>query len=245
MTIYEILYPGTSIEMDEAEGERRVHDCLDLIETKFTEASIALFLFQRARQNAAFVLEALDRRDSGVSIRAPANAQFCGSSALPTEWNLLCVQMPLEEDRRKWQSGEHPHSYVWQMPFMFARLFLFAVHDIQKGFHGIAESPGAPTSTLDLRKRFDQQFPMLRALRDSSAHIDERFRGEARGQRIVPADRVVWAEYLKGSRLVGTTADGRQAEIEVSEGTMLVVQELLQELVNAFSWSGPPRHYPR
>lgn len=92
---------------------------------------------------------------------------------------------------------------------------------------------------------FDGKVPDLVPLRDTLAHLDERYRGLSRGRGINPQPTSVQGEtldlglVLESGRIGAHAADGQFRQVEISDSTVEAATELFQTVVALFPLSPP------
>lgn len=146
--------------------------------------------------------------------------------------------------------ADWPHEYRRELPEFYARSFVAALFDIEKGVVGYCGGMSLSTDPA-VKGKWQDAFHGLKDVRDSDSHADERSRGLARGKPIesegmevtLPIDGVfrytehnnmfrVWV----GDRYGRTAADGRLAEIEISEAKLATARDIYQEVIDALPW---------
>jgi len=256
MTVFEILQPGARIELTDRDAAFALQGLLSTIESRLSEAAIALHLFQEVHQHDLAQLKdrgSESREDMTEAVDYTELISEHGGDGR-TFLIELCKRM-LEAKRGRWRAGEVPQAYTTRLPFLYARAFLFSLWDIRRVLGRVLTFNGIPPAATIAVGEFDSALPILKGLRDSSAHTDERVVGQTRGHQIVtkpihtgfinaPGGGVLVIESLVGDKFTGTTADGDLAEIAVSADTMKVVQRCFQQILNSLPWSGPGRYYP-
>lgn len=256
MTVFEIFQPGTTLELTDHDDAFALGGLLSMIESRFSEAAIALNLFQKVQQEELAELknrgdESREDVTDAVDYRELISEYGENGRAFLVE---LSKRM-LEAKRSRWRAGVLPQGYTSRLPFLYARAFLFSLWDIRGLLDRVVKFEGIPAAARAAVEEFDVALPMLKGLRDSSAHIDERAAGQTRGRQIAtkpiqtgfinaPGGGVLVIESLVADKFTGTTANGDLAEIAVSADTMKVVQRCFQHVLNSLPWSGPGRHYP-
>jgi hypothetical protein len=254
MTVFEIVYPGCRIELPDRIVAHTFERYLGAIGSRFCDAAVSLCLFEQAQLANSFDLR---KRRENHAEGQPSPEEF---GALVSEYGsdaqglLIELERRAREARRKrWLGGELPHDYRSRLPFLHARMFVFSLWDIRMLLTRARECSGIGAEVNTAIDAFEASFPMLKGLRDSSAHLDERVAGRARRRRIAPqpvsnsciqASGFMFVENLFGNRFAGTIETGELAEIEVSAATLKKVQECFQALLDSLPWSGPARHYP-
>jgi hypothetical protein len=161
--------------------------------------------------------------------------------------------------REEWAKSGGPESYKFRERFIHARSFVNALAVLQRILVAICSCGFEPEVAAKLeqaRDAFTEAIPGLKDVRDSVAHVDERWRGASRGRKIAaepvtndfinaPGGGVMFIEGLIGNRFGGTTADGTHAEVEVSDATTEVARAAVQAVFDALPWRpGPRMYYP-
>lgn len=115
---------------------------------------------------------------------------------------------------------------------------------------------GVPAEVGAQTDAFYDALPSLARVRDTAHHPEDRARGLDKKQKPLdlkpidnklisaPGGGVLVLDSLNGNRYGCTMADGHYGEVEVSAESLGVVQNCLQSVLNAFTWSGPRRHTP-
>ena len=231
MTVFEILYPGTWIELADRDVAYKVRLYLSTIESALNDAAMAMSLFEQAMEhqpkgteNGSNSLSVAAGPDDPEKFDSAQFARECGGS--PEAFLRELSLRALEARRRRWRSGEIPQVYSSRLPFIYARSFLFSVWTIGKLFDQITKCEGLPPDAIAAAKDFATAFPTLKGLRDSSAHVDERVSGQARGAPIdsqpienrfvsAPGGGVLLVENLLGRCFTGIcrlTSEPRKAQ---------------------------------
>ena len=262
MRVFEIACPGLWVDLEDKDLGLRVGGYVDDLRIRLGEAATILELFEQAQNerhtrteemmnaDADAIEDSAERRQFDELTRQMIEAPEKGADFL-RDWQ---VRQRLKL-RRQWDGGVVPNEYSRQLPFIYARAFLFAMWTIGNAFKCVAQCEDLPPESIDACNEFHSALPDLKGLRDSSAHVDERIDGKARGKAIeadaidgpivkAPAGSVLFVENLLNNRFVGTTADGAMAGIDVSAGTVAHVQRCLQNLILTLPWVGPGRLYP-
>lgn len=256
MTVFEIIYPGTWLKLQNQHLAFTLQVRLSTVESRFSDAAMALYLFERAQKELLAGLSNHADQPREDTIQAADIWEL--ASKYGTDGHAFQLELSkrtLEAKRNRWRAGELPQAYIFRLPFLYARTFLFSLWDIRRLLGYAVKCHGVPAGAAAAVREFDVALPSLKALRHSSAHVDERATGKAHGHQIAlkpiethfinaPAGGVLVIESLEANRFIGTTADGDLAEIEVSADTMKVVQRCFQLVLNSLSWVGSSRHYP-
>ena len=138
---------------------------------------------------------------------------------------------------------------------MHARAFVFALDNITNILRKLAEEPGVPPDVPAARDDLVLKLPMVKDLRDSLHHVEDRGRGKWHGSAIVAAPittgplqtaggGLMVLEDLSGSTFSGTAGSGAHASVDVTWATLEIVRDTIQKVLNAFAWEGDSRHLP-
>ena len=230
MDIFEITVPGYTLRRDPSvprvDGMSDVEQLLSHLETCFFDANLALILFDQAWQHFQHLLSDRDARQPYKDARQNLDAK-----------------------RALWQSGVLPWDFNSRSLHMHAHSFVFALEGFWRALGQLQGLASASAVLGGLRDRIKAEVPDLVGVRDSAHHADERVQGLVKSKPLPNplagdgrSELVV--SVLHGQGLEYTKADGHRGRVEITPGTLQVFQLVLQELVNAFSWEGPPRHLP-
>ena len=262
MKIFEILVPGIWIDLEDKDVAFRLQNYINGIHSKFNEAVMLLSLFEQSQATAK---SQFDESSTADPVREVDNTASSDADDLATRM----IESPEKSDeifrnwsmeqiakrRKHWESGAVPLEYSRSLPFAYARAFLYSVWTIGKLFDQVSTCDGLPENVLPVAKNFHSALPSLKGLRDSSAHIDERLDGRARGKKIrtksinnrlaqIPEGSFVFSENLFGNKFIGTVATGELAELAITGETLVHVQRCFQDLLDSFSWTGVGRLHP-
>src|SRR5690606_12806212 len=164
----------------------------------------------------------------------------------------------VELRREKWTAGAMPASYELQLATLHARSFLFTMDRLRRIVNALACEPSAPSGVLAAKESLGALLPHVKDVRDTSAHIDERSAGHRRNGKpldLQPSDDdfvsgegvALCLEVLsgpRGNRFGSTTSDGLYRTVEVSAEVLLGARDVVQQVLDAFEWTGPARHAP-
>jgi hypothetical protein len=154
------------------------------------------------------------------------------------------------------QRPEPPSRLITQQPFLFARMFVFALDHLGRALGALAKTSGAPQGLKATYRAFMDQFPGLKGTRDSEHHRDERQMGLARGKPIrphavkipgavtAPAGAIILVGNLVGTKLTCTSEFGDVVEVDVSLASLKKVEKMVQDALNLFQWKGQPVQLP-
>jgi hypothetical protein len=267
VVLFELTWPGTWLDDLPDRVAFEVEKMLGLLESALADAALSLGLFE-AEQAADDARHARHREEWEHKRAAEAAlvVHFEGQLApdLPPEerWRLgeqVRERAHVAAKRSRWQSGRLPDAYAHRLPFLYAKSCLYALDTIAKALRTLARMPGLPAGVGQARDAFGARFPTLVAVRDSAHHPEDRIRG-VRGragketsietQPILgdaihaPGGGVIVLDMLDNNRYGGTLADGTYGEVEISAETVAGAQQVIQQVIDAFSWRGPRQHKP-
>jgi hypothetical protein len=260
MYVFELYWPGAHLESVPDEEKQQIFLLIYSTTRFFNEAVMALGLFEEAQ---AIPRPSFDQDVWNKEAAERSNLQRQYEELLPTtlrpdeEWHehqKIYERVSIEQKRKRWQEGQFPQEYQSQLPHLYAKTFVYALDNIDKIMRVLASSTGLVEVQL-AHQEFKKCLPTLTPVRDSAHHIEDRARGLDRNKKplkLQPTDTggiraphgALMLENVTGSRLGYTMADGNYGEVDVSPNTLISVQQVVQQLLNAFSWSGPARSSP-
>lgn len=259
MYIFELAYPGTWLDAMDRDKAWQANNLLMLIESQFTEAAVALNLFEVTR-SAGRPRTRPEREGDGLAVRdmtllgnsVGMQQDLTGSEQFERTWYAAQVAFK----RGKWEAGNWPSQYIRCQVFMYAKCFVYSIDSISKLITELSKEPGVPPAVSQQRDVLNTLIPALRDVRDSAHHVEDRGRGLDRkkqplklkpvdnGVVRVPDGGALLLNCLNGNRFGCTTADGQYGEVEVSAACLSGVRQCIQAIIDSFTWMGPPRHYP-
>ena len=260
MHIVELIVPGSSLEkMDFPYPAAlwEMESMIDSLKNCFFEATLSLNLFQQSmdatdpdpsykeyqrRTSRLYELEEIVELEMG-----PSTDFFRTDIRLEAEARLK---------REEWQSGKFPSEFEHLVTFVYAKSFVSALDGFEKLLGVISITPGGRTQELKiLHEELNATFPDLRGIRNSAQHHEDRVR--SLGNRGKPLDLqpikngmvpeglpVLALNNIHGSKFCTTMADGHYGEVDITPESVNKLGDILQRVLNAFDWSGPPRHLP-
>lgn len=119
---------------------------------------------------------------------------------------------------------------------LYAKAFVFALDGIGKLVSRLCDYLNPPPAISPLFEKFISQFGHLKHIRDSAIHIESRGRGVTRSQEPIKANVFVMGSFIE-RRFLFTGEDGKIYEVEMSEKTLNEAKAIIQEIINAYSWS--------
>jgi hypothetical protein len=256
--IFEIVVPGESLELPGLTPRAKwdMEDMLRALNAQFFEANFALNLFEQARPKEYQTpsMEAWQRRVNRSQEIEEIVEQELGP---PTDFFKTDIRFEtdIRLKREEWAAGKLPSEFEHQLSFLYAKAFLSALDSFEKHLGKIPKAEGAPPVIADLHKKMVAAFPDLRAVRNSVQHNEERIRSKGFKEKDLdlqplpngmapPELKVLALNNLHGSKFCTTMDNGSYGEVDISPESMEILQGILQETLNAFTWTGPKRHLP-
>jgi hypothetical protein len=257
MFMVEVTYPGTMLQMDDPQSANRVGRVLDLLVEKLADAAIALSMFATEFNRT---LEDPGRAwESRMELRRQLHRELAesdGGEALNRNVHGYDLTIEREVRRRTAASGKVPDAFAVRIVFMHAHSFLYAVDSFGKVLSVLSKEPGVPTRLAEIAAQHQYLFDVVREVRNSALHIEDRGRGLNRKRKPLdlqpivnnmihaPRGNLLVSGNLNGTRLGYTVDDGTFLEIDVSPATLTALVEISQEVVDSFEWKGPPQLRP-
>lgn len=258
MYILELEYPGTWLAYEDRDWAGHLENMISQIESQFTEATLALGLFdqERSRPNR---IPSKEQWDADASARRDLTNKFIEKNGNETDFQqhqIISEYVDVELRRQKWRNGELPQVYQHHFIFIYAKAFLYSIDSIGNFLKVLTKIDGVPSEIQILKDKFFDHFPTLHEVRNSSQHMEDRSRGLGRNQKqpleLKPIkNNMIHSEggalvlnSLNGNNYGNTMADGHYGEVEVSIESLIFIRDCIQEIINFLKWKGPKGHYP-
>ncbi|HEY5430715.1 MAG TPA: hypothetical protein VIK04_16485 [Solirubrobacteraceae bacterium] len=222
---------------------------------------VSLSLFEQAQANRRvqtpprvdaneWQQESDRRREREAELEAAAGL----SRGDPNYWEKseeIREQVRRQLQREKWQRDGGPEAYRRRLVFIHARSFVTTLAVFQRALIALCDygfESGVAGGLERARDVFAVAIPGLKGVRDSTAHLEDRVRGQRqRGAEIRPAPivnsfihapggGVMVTEALNNNRYGGTIADGTYAEVEVSDAITEIAETAAQACFDALPW---------
>lgn len=257
--IVELTYPGTWLKDTDRDWARDVELVLGQISSLVAEAALALSLFEQALMELAATHSQRQKgptsgpRPNGLQEVIERGEVDLSSGAAELRW---IGETERETRRAAWRTGQLPDSYRHHLPFVYARSYLFAMDRLDRLVNALADMARMPQTVVEAPRELRRLMPDLRGVRNSAAHVEDRIRGlDRRGRALdlkpienrfisAPNGGVLAIENLCGNQFGSTMDDGSYGEVEVSADALQKVGALVQQVIDAFEWTGPPRFEP-
>lgn len=141
---------------------------------------------------------------------------------------------PITEKNYKNKIYESPYSR--SLNSIYAKAFVFALDGINKLLSRLCKYLDPPATIKTLRKEYESRFGHLKHIRDSAIHIEDRGRGKTRHEKPLNTSIIIIGSFID-RRFGFTGEDGKQYEIEISDITLLSAKEIIQKVINSYTWS--------
>lgn len=259
MFVFEIVTPGTWLDYDDRDWAWRIEGQLRSLQSQFFEANASLNLFASAASihPSLATKEMWERGSKRRSEIQRAVEHELGNCISHENWDEIHFETEVRFKREKWGNGCVPREFEHNLPFIYARSFLYALDAFDKFLGVLAKETDIPSRVAILHEQIAKDFPSLRGVRNTSQHLEDRFRGLGAGRNpqmlklkpiannFINAPRgALVLNCLNGSKYGSTMADGHYGEVDVSPESMQRMQSVLQELLLLFKWRGPKQHAP-
>ncbi len=247
MFIAEIIYPGTWLDIPDRDLSSELEGMLRYLEDNVAEAAIALTMFetsraQRSDPRADWERDAKLRQEIDEQLRVEAGDDYYKKH---DEFRLELERRCL---KRKAQLGIAPRGYVHKIPFIHAHTFVYAVDSFGKFLDELCEYAEVPEGVRAARESFDKELPMVRKIRNSALHREDRTRRYAstgdkkRGKKMDIG--FLGLSNLEGNLLCYTIDDGSYQKIAISHETLGLLAFTCNKAFAALPWKGPSRVAP-
>jgi hypothetical protein len=246
--------PGTWIVSANDDARQELQLLVSLITNAFEEAAMAFILFEkfRAEETHRARVERWRRDRNREWELLPPVISSAGFS--PEDLDRLHEAAHRQRVIEEWEAGIVPESLSGRQPFIAAKAFVHAADEIGKILNTLAERSDLSDEARDACRVYYSSFPMLREIRNSIQHLEDRGRGLGRGKRplnLKPINNVISApggalviDFLNGNRYGITMADGHYGEVEISAGSVAAMRDVVQAALDKLPWTGSPRFIP-
>jgi len=119
---------------------------------------------------------------------------------------------------------------------IYAKAFVFALDGINKLLLKLCRHLHPPEQIKTLKTEYENRFGHLKHIRDSAIHIEDRGRGKTRREEQLNTNIIILGSFIE-IRFSFTGEDGRQYEIEISDTTLLSAKQVIQKVINSYTWS--------
>jgi len=254
--VCEFWTPGTSLVLDNREHAIEIESLLYGIRAAFADTVMSLILFQSQLEAEATVAKSA-ARTRAEELRKETRVMFVpGMSSADYERAENHQQEGVI--RRLWAEGIIPETFTRKLVSIYAKSFIYAADSIGKMLVVLQRLPSVPEAAKSAAATYYDTFPSLKQIRDSAQHPEDRVRGKRRQKKreedielkasaILGPDplRGLFIDVLVDGNFTTTMADGHPGTIAMTAETIASVRNHIEQVVNAFSWTGSPEYFPK
>lgn len=248
MHIAEVIYPGTWLDLPDRDLAFELEGMLRNLEDRVADAAVALTVFEssissRIDPRAEWERDAQIRREVEDQLRAEVGDMYF------RDFDRYRLESERRALRKKAELGVASRSYSHKLPFIHAHSFVYAVDSFGKFLDELCDYDATPQAVREVRDEFDRRLPMVRKIRNSAMHLEDRSRRYAsahdkrKGKRM-DVQGFLGLSNLEGNLLCYTINDGTYQKIAISQGTLQILVETVNKVLHAFPWKGPPHVAP-
>lgn len=247
MYVAQIYYPGTFLNVKDRDKFFELEGILSMLEDRVVIAAIGLSLYESSQKTSGYSVQDHERdtqirKELSDQIRSDAGDRFLE--------NFETYQIDLDRRtlERKKELGIVPRSYSHKIPFVHAHTFVFAIDSFASFLTELCDYSVVPNEVREAREKFNFRLPVIRKIRNSAIHAEDRLRRFAssadkrKGKRMDA--KMILLGNLEGNSLCYTIDDGSYQKISISAATLSILTESLNEVLGAMPWTGPPRISP-
>lgn len=248
MYIAEIIYPGTRLDLPDKDTSFEVEGMLRHLEDRVTEAAISLSMFEacqveRSDPRQEWERDAQIRREIDDQLRLEAGENYYQN------FDAYRLEAERRSVRRKAELGIVPRAYSHKIPFIHAHSFVYAVDSFGKFLDELCDYDVVPKEVRAVRDEFNARLPMVRKIRNSALHVEDRSRRYAstpdkRKGRRMEVNGFLGLSNLEGNQLCYTIDDGSYKRIAISPESLSIMVETLNKVLAVLPWTGPPNIAP-
>jgi hypothetical protein len=251
--VFELTQPGTWLDTTDQRQAFRTGLIVEMTLTAFYELNAALWLFEDAFDRA----EALKSQTKEDGYWATHNRR---RYEIEQELQRLMGRTPDLYDqadlifrREQWAQGTLPRKMEAGFLGIQAHAFLHALDQVGQLLAMLGAGDAVPAAARVAAQQFGLDFPQVGQIRKSTALREELARNgtplrpstSRRPPRAVPElNSLVSRPGLYGRTLTHASADGDTVSLDITSGTVSAVRDLMQGVLDAFTWKGPYIHYP-
>lgn len=269
MFILELTRPGSFLNFADPDRSHELSTLLNFMESAFFEANVALNLFNLSYNTGVKDLENLIanqqtmlQRDIEQQKREEVEDQIRKELGLQPyeEYATVQYEVDIRLKKEEWSKGIIPSIHKNSLNFIYAKSFLSALDTFGKFLKVLSEEPDSSPRIKDIYGRMRQEIPDLVGVRNSTQHLEDRARGlgapqgrkETKALQLQPINKggiqasrgALGLGNLNGTKFGSTKANGEYGEVDISLDTLIIVQNLMQEVFDSFQWYGPKQHLP-
>jgi hypothetical protein len=221
---------------------------LSSLEDRVAEAAIALTMFETSSHALS---DPLGEWERDVQIRGEIEDQLLREvgELYFRDFFRFRVEGARRALKRMAELGIAPRSYSRKIPFIHAHSFVYAVDSFGKFLDEPCDYDVIPDPVRKIRDEFVDRLPMVRKIRNSALHIEDRSRRYAsvqdkkKGKRM-EVNGFLGLSNLEGNQLCYTIDDGSYQRIAVTSETLGILVETINRVLSALPWRGPAHVVP-
>ena len=233
MHVFEVAIPGYALRYDNPELPNSNRIILEMMGNQFRYAVIALNLFEIENQKS----------DEEQALRQELEQKYARVEGVYSYEELLDVKRKTEFElkRRQWSLGKVPLDYRERVKHIYGRAYIYALDSFSKLLDKLCDRSDVPSDIAIERDRLKTALPSLKGIRDSAHHIEDR--GRKRDRREKPIDtHILMIDVRTGdNEFSNTVENGSHPSIAMSFENTEMIRSVLQNVINAFEWTGLPR----
>ncbi len=233
MHVFEIVSPGYALRYDNPEPANSNRIILEMMKSQFKYAVIALNLLEIENQKS----------EEEQALRQELEPKYARVEGENSYEELLDAKRKTEIElkRHQWSLGKVPLDYREHVKHIYGHAYIYALDSFSKLLDKLCDRSDAPSDIAVERGRFEVALPSLKEIRDSAHHIEDR--GRKRGRKEKPIDTQILVIDVRTSdnEFSYTAENGSHPSIAVSFENTEMIESVLQHVINAFEWTGPPR----
>jgi len=247
MYIAEIIRPGTWLDLSDRELSFEIEGMLQHMEDLVAEAAIALTMFESSHSSPLDLREERER-DSAIRQEVDDALRLESGENYYRDFDAIRIESDRRVLRRKIEMGILPSSYAHKIPFIHAHSFVYAIDSFGKFLEELCEYGDLPGNFQAFQDEFNDKLPMVRKVRNSALHIEDRSRRYAslsdkkKGKRMTV--RFLGLSNLEGNQICYTIDDGSYQKVTISVQTLAVLVDILTKVLSALPWKGPAQLHP-
>lgn len=251
-----IRYPGHTLALADAQTSAELSLVLLNFEIELSNAIVSYNLREAFRAQLANVQSREDwerERDRRMAILMLLPGFHEGGEA---RQRAMCEAEAMLR-AEQFDAGIIPRPYLFIVPSLFEREYIFAVHTIREllsravGDVNAAIKRGAVTeeslspsrAALNAaRKAIDERLPDLGSVRDTLHHMEDRGRARDKNNESLSLDSGILNLGMGLPEEHRTVLNsGREGGVEISGQVLRSVAEHIQAVISALPWTGAPR----
>ncbi|AUA31723.1 hypothetical protein CWR53_03490 [Pseudomonas sp. SGAir0191] len=259
MIIFHFEVPGSWLNFHDIETSRELRAVFDHLVSSFISANAALNLFNESCDKHE------DESDDPMALWSQGHSrklELRGSlfESLGEETPLNSSEYSFQVDKayklEMWKEGRGSKSLEKSALIIFARAFVYALDEFDRGLEAFTKIPNAPSAASELSGKMKGLFPDLREVRNSAHHMEDRVRGKRNGGReLVPqaidnniarsSSGLIIGVSINGTKYGTTMANGHYGEVDISAASMSKLLQMMQDVIACFNWTGRKQHFPK